>query len=58
MMQEKRLINFIKKNSKYHNELKYEIERNSEMIKQRNDIFREIARYTINDESNKQISMF
>ena len=31
------------------------MERTSETIKQRNDIFREIARHTINDESDKQI---
>ena len=48
---------FYQEKSKYHNELKYETERNSEIIKQRNDIFREIARYTINDESDKQISI-
>ena len=33
------------------------MERNSETIKQRNDIFKEIARHTINDESDKQISI-
>ena len=33
------------------------MERTSETIKQRNDIFREIARHTINDESDKQISI-
>ena len=53
----KKINKFYQEKSKYHNELKYEIERNSEIIKQRNDIFREIARHTINDESNKQISI-
>ena len=33
------------------------MERTSETIKQRNDIFREITRHTINDESDKQISI-
>ena len=53
----KKINKFYQGKSKYHNELKYEIERNSEIIKQRNDIFREIARHTINDESDKQISI-
>ena len=53
----KKINKFYQEKSKYHNELKYEIERNSEIIKQRNDLFREIARHTINDESNKQISI-
>ena len=54
---EKKINKFYQEKSKYHNELKYEIERNSQIIKQRNDIFREIARHTINDESDKQISI-
>ena len=53
----KKINKFYQEKSKYHNELKYEIERNSEIIKQRNDIFREIARHTMNDESDKQISI-
>ena len=53
----KKINKFYQEKLKYHNELKYEIERNSEIIKQRNDIFREIARQTINDESDKQISI-
>ena len=53
----KKINKFYQEKSKYHNELKYEIERNSEIIKQRNDIFREIARHTINDESDKQINI-
>ena len=52
----KKINKFYQEKSKYHNELKYEIERNSEIIKQRNDIFREIARHTRNDLSDKQIS--
>ena len=53
----KKINKFYQEKSKYHNELKYEIERNSEIIKQRNDIFREIARHTMNDESDKKISI-
>ena len=53
----KKINKFYQEKSKYYNELKYEIERNSEIIKQRNDIFREIARHTINDESDEQISI-
>ena len=53
----KKINKFSQEKSKYHNELKYEIERNSEIIKQRNDIFRDIARHTISDESDKQISI-
>ena len=53
----KKINKFYQEKSKYHNKLKHEIERNSKIIKQRNDIFREIARQTINDESDKQISI-
>ena len=53
----KKINKFYQEKSKYHNELKCEIERNSEIIKQKNDIFREIARHAINDESDKQISI-
>ena len=53
----KKINKFYQEKSKYHNELKYEIERNFEIIKERNDILREIARHTISDESNKQISI-
>ena len=53
----KKINKFYQEKSKYHNELKYEIERNSETIKERNDIFREIARHTMSDESDKQINI-
>ena len=53
----KKINKFYQEKSKYHNEPKYEIERNSEIIKQRNYIFREIARHTMSDESDKQISI-
>ena len=56
MIQEKRLINFIKK-KKYYNEHKCEIERNSKIIKQINDILRDIARHTLIDESEKQLNI-
>ena len=38
----------------YYNELKYELRRNSELIEQRDDIFRDIVRHTRSDESKKQ----
>ena len=41
----------------YHNELKHELERNLEIIKQRDDIFRDIVRHTRNDESEKQFNI-
>ena len=41
----------------YHNERKYELERNLEIIKQRDAIFRDIVRHTRDDESEKQISI-
>ena len=53
----KKINKFYQQKSKYYNELKYEIERNSEIIKERNDIFREIARHIMSDESGKQISI-
>ena len=41
----------------YHNELKHELERNLEIIKQRDDIFRDIVRHTRDDEREKQINI-
>ena len=41
----------------YHNELKHELERNLEIIKQRDYIFRDIVRHTRNDESEKQFNI-
>ena len=41
----------------YHNELKHEIKRNLEMIEERDDIFRDIVRHTIDDESEKQTNI-
>ena len=38
----------------YYDELKYEPRRNSELIEQRDDIFRDIVRHTRNDEGKKQ----
>ena len=52
-----RINKFYQEKSKYYNELKCEIERNSEIIKQRNDIFRDIDRQTRNNESEKQINI-
>ena len=42
----------------YHNELKYELKRNLEIIEKRDDIFRDIVRHTRNDESKKQINIY
>ena len=42
----------------YHNELiKHELKRNLEIIEERDDIFRDIVRHTIDDESKKQINI-
>ena len=42
------------KKSMYHNELKHELERNLKIIKERDNVFRDIARHTRNDEGKKQ----
>ena len=39
----------------YYNELKYELTKNSELIEERDDIFRDLVRHTRSDESEKQI---
>ena len=49
----KKTNKFYQKKSMCHNELKHELERNLKVIKQRNDILRDIARHTRNDESEK-----
>ena len=41
----------------YHNELKYELERNLKIIEQRDDNFSDIVRHTRDDESEKQINI-
>ena len=41
----------------HQNELKYELERNLKIIEQRDDIFRDIVRYTRDDEGKKQINI-
>ena len=53
----KSINKFYQEKLKYHNELKYELERNSKIIKQRDDIFKDIIRHTENDESKNQISI-
>ena len=53
----KKINKFYQEKLKYHNELKYELETNSKIIKQRDDIFKDIIRHTENDESEKQISI-
>ena len=41
----------------YHNELKHELKRNLEIIKERDEIFSDIVRHIRNDESKKQINI-
>ena len=41
----------------YHNELKHELKRNLEIIKERDEIFSDIVRHIRNDESEKQINI-
>ena len=41
----------------HQNELRYELERNLKIIEQRDDIFRDIVRYTRDDEGKKQINI-
>ena len=38
----------------YHNELKHELKRNLEIIKERDEIFNDIVRHIRNDESKKK----
>ena len=53
-----KIINkFYQEKSKYYNELKYELERNSKIVEQREDIFRDIVGHTRNDESEKQTNI-
>ena len=51
----KRINTFYQEKSMYYNELKYELEKNSEIIEQRDDIFRDIVIHARDDESEKQI---
>ena len=41
----------------YHNELKHELKKFLEIIKERDEIFSDIVRHTTNDESEKQINI-
>ena len=41
----------------YHNELKHELERNLEIIKEIDYLFSDIVRHTKNDENEKQINI-
>ena len=41
----------------YHNELKHELKRNLEIIKERDEIFSDIVRHIRNDESEEQINI-
>ena len=41
----------------YHKELKHEVKKNLEIIKERDEIFGDIVRHTRNDESEKQINI-
>ena len=53
----KKINKFYQEKSMYHNELKHELERNLEIIKERDDIFSDIVRHTRKDESKKQINI-
>ena len=53
----KKINKFYQEKSMYHNELNYELKRNLEIIKERDNIFRDIARHIRNDESEKQINI-
>ena len=50
----KKINKFYQEKSMYFNERKYELRRNSKIIEQRDDIFKDIVRHTRNDESEKQ----
>ena len=41
----------------YHNKPKHELKKNLEIIKERDEIFSDIARHTRNDEREKQINV-
>ena len=41
----------------YYNELEYKLRRNSQLIEQRNDIFRDIVRHTRSNQSEEQITI-
>ena len=41
----------------YHDQLKHELKKILEIIKERGEIFSDIVRHTINDESKKQINI-
>ena len=41
----------------YYNELEYKLRRNSQLIEQRDDIFRDIVRHTRSNQSEKQITI-
>ena len=51
----KKINKFYQEKSMYYNELKYELRKNSELIEERYDIFRDLPRHTRSDESEKQI---
>ena len=53
----KKINKFYQEKSMYHNELRHELERNLEIIKERDEIFNDIIRHTRNDDSEKQINI-
>ena len=53
----KKINKFYQEKSMYHNELRHELEKNLKIKEQRDDIFRDIASHTRNDEGEKQINI-
>ena len=53
----KKINKFYPEKSMYYNELEYELRRNSELIEQRDDTFRDIVRHTRSDQSKKQTTI-
>ena len=53
----KKINKFYQEKSMYHNEFRHELEKNLKIKEQRDDIFRDIASHTRNDEGEKQINI-
>ena len=53
----KKINKFYPEKSMYYNELEYELRRNSELMEQRDDTFRDIVRHTRSDQSKKQTTI-
>ena len=53
----KKINKFYQEKSMYYNELEYKLRRNSQLIEQRDDIFRDIVRHARSNQSEKQITI-